>query len=181
MKTKYVGIILIVLSLFFLVSTFTIHNEMEDIYMEQMLSFEGGSCVLANGTCIHKNPLTFLFVILYIAQSALFLFGIFLIMVNKSYENLAQKLYDTTTQISEIKKRDSEDNEFRAFLKGFSDDEKKVLIEIKKKDGIWQSTLRIKTNLSKATLSIILSKLEKEGHIVKVKKGKTNEIWLTGK
>ncbi|MCA9459012.1 MAG: hypothetical protein KC550_00525 [Nanoarchaeota archaeon] len=178
MKLKLIGIILIVVSLFLGISTFIIQDSMDNLFMEQMMNFEGESCFLEDGTCIHENPLKGLFVVFYIVETSLFLFGIYLITQNNIQNYLIEKLHETSSNLKEIKEKDSSEKEFLAFLKGFSDDERKILMEVKKQDGIWQSTLRIKTGFSKATLSILLSKLESEGHISKVKKGKTNEIYL---
>ena len=63
-------------------------------------------------------------------------------------------------------------------LTGLDEDEKKVLTAVKEQDGISQSTLKYRTDLSKTKLSVILSQLEKKGLIAKVKKGKTNDIFL---
>lgn len=57
--------------------------------------------------------------------------------------------------------------------------EKKVFDAIRENDGITQQMIRIKTNLSKSTVSEILSTFEKKNLISKVNKGKTYSVFLT--
>jgi len=70
------------------------------------------------------------------------------------------------------------EEKFKILLTGLDEDEKKVITAVKEQDGISQSTLKYRTNLSKTKLSMVLSQLEKKGLIAKVKKGKTNDIFL---
>ena len=63
-------------------------------------------------------------------------------------------------------------------LTGLDEDEKKVLTAVKEQDGISQSTLKYRVDLSKTKLSMVLSQLEKKGLVAKVKKGKINNIFL---
>jgi len=57
-------------------------------------------------------------------------------------------------------------------------DERKVITAVKEQDGITQQTLRLRTDLHKSKLSIILDGLEKKGLIKKVPKGKTKQVFL---
>jgi len=177
MKKKNIGIILIVLSIFFLISTITIYLEMETFYKNQIINSTAGACFDSNGSCIHENPLDWLFTIIYIVISLKFFLGIFLIFLENKELFIAEKLHLTSENLKKIKEINTNEKTFEAFLKGFNEDEKNILKEIKKQDGIWQSTLRIKTGLTKSTLSIILTQFEKKGYISKVKKGKTFEIY----
>ncbi len=56
--------------------------------------------------------------------------------------------------------------------------EKKVFDTIREHEGITQQMIRIKTNLSKSTVSEILSSFEKKSIINRVVKGKTYSIFL---
>lgn len=56
--------------------------------------------------------------------------------------------------------------------------EQKVLTAIKDQDGITQSTLRIRTDLSKAKLSMVLTDFEKRDIVRRVPKGKTLAVYL---
>ena len=77
-----------------------------------------------------------------------------------------------------LAKRINEDERFEIILKALDDYEKKVLKAVKEQDGITQSTLRLRTDMSKAKLSYVLQELEKRNLIKRVKKGKTLEIFL---
>lgn len=57
--------------------------------------------------------------------------------------------------------------------------EKKVFDTIHEHEGITQQMIRIKTNLSKSTVSEILSSFEKKQLINRVAKGKTYSVFLT--
>ena len=63
-------------------------------------------------------------------------------------------------------------------LKALDKDEQKVIKAVKQQDGITQQTLRLRTDMHKSKLSIILSKLEDKNLIKKVPKGKTNKVFL---
>ena len=63
-------------------------------------------------------------------------------------------------------------------MSALNDNEKKVMSIVREQDGIQQSTLRIRTDFSKAKLSAILTDLEKRSLIKKVEKGKKNLIFL---
>mgnify|MGYP001615807833 FL=1 len=67
---------------------------------------------------------------------------------------------------------------FKILLEGLDEDEKKIMQAVKEQDGISQSTLRYRIDLSKSKLSMVLSQLEKKGLISKVKKGKINNVFL---
>lgn len=77
--------------------------------------------------------------------------------------------------------KEYKDNKFDILLSALDDDEKKVIKAVKEQDGILQSTLRIRTDLSKTKLSLVLKGLENKGLVKKVLKGKTNQIFLKKK
>ena len=63
-------------------------------------------------------------------------------------------------------------------LKGLDQDERKVIKAVKEQDGITQQTLRLRNDLHKSKLSIILDGLEKKELIVRKEKGKTKQVFL---
>jgi uncharacterized membrane protein len=92
--------------------------------------------------------------------------GFYLVFFNKTEDMLIKRLG---------KEKDNEKFEFAMkFLDPF---ESKVLKKIKEEEGITQSTLRIKLDMSKAKLSYVLQDLEKRGLIKRVEKGKTLQIF----
>jgi uncharacterized membrane protein len=59
------------------------------------------------------------------------------------------------------------------------ENEQKVFDAIRDQEGITQQMIRIRTNLSKSTVSEILSTFEKKHLISRVDKGKTYSVFLT--
>jgi hypothetical protein len=97
--------------------------------------------------------------------------GFYMIIFSKGEKAILERL-------DEQKKKRSDEEEFELLLKGIGSYEKKALRAIKAQDGITQSTLQIKTGMSKAKLSYVLTDLEKRDLIKKIKKGKTYSVHL---
>ena len=72
-----------------------------------------------------------------------------------------------------------EQGKFDLVLKGMDENEKKVLKAIKEQTGITQSTLKFRTDLSKAKISQVLTDFEKKDLVRREEKGKTFELYLT--
>ena len=97
--------------------------------------------------------------------------GIYLLLFNKTDEKIMSRL--------ENEKKESIENEkFNFALKFLDPYEKKVILIIREQEGITQSTLRLKADMSKAKLSYVLSDMEKKGLIKRIQKGKTLAIYL---
>ena len=75
-------------------------------------------------------------------------------------------------------KTDKEDSEFNIIKKALSEDERKILDEIKKAGDITQDSLRFRLNWSKAKISTILTNLDKKGLVQKERVGKTYKVYL---
>lgn len=97
--------------------------------------------------------------------------GIYLIFFERSQKEIVSALR---------KQRQIRVNEekFELILKGMSDEEKKVMKAVKEQDGITQQTLRLRTDLHKSKLSIVLDGLEKKGLISRTTKGKTKQVFM---
>ncbi len=67
---------------------------------------------------------------------------------------------------------------FETILQAVSLDERAALQEIRSAKAISQDSLRFRLNWSKAKASVILSKLDKKGLIVRERSGKTYKIFL---
>lgn len=161
MNQKHIGIVIIFIALILFILTIFIHLQVEDHYIEMMLNLENDTCFLPDGTCLHENPYEWMFVVMYFLEGILIFIG-----------GRIGFLRNDTIQY------DRKRREFEQYLKGFNADQKRILKILYDHDGIWQSTLRIKSGMSKAKLSQVLQELEDRGHIKKEKKGKTFEVFL---
>lgn len=97
--------------------------------------------------------------------------GIYLLFFSTSEEAILKRL-------EEEKGMKIEQDKFELILKAMDDNEKKVLKAIKEQEGITQSTLKYRTDLSKAKVSQILTGFEKKRLIKREEKGKTYAVYL---
>lgn len=156
MNNKYLYTIIIIISIILMIFTAFSHIHQNNLYKEKMQNFDDTTCYLPDGTCIHENPYEWMFYLSYLFQIFLIIIGIVLITSSKNNH-------------PQISKKESD---FQQYIKGFNPEEKKVLKTLFDNDGIWQSTLRIKTGMSKGKLSLVLQELENRGHIKREKKEK---------
>jgi uncharacterized membrane protein len=98
--------------------------------------------------------------------------GIYLLFFSTSEDAILKRL-------EQEKERKIEEGRFDLIMKGMDDMEKRVLKTIKEQEGITQSTLKYRTDLSKAKVSQILSDFEKKHLIKREQKGKTYSVYLT--
>lgn len=75
-------------------------------------------------------------------------------------------------------KHDAKDEEYKIIRKALSDDEKRILDEIKKAGEITQDSLRFRLDWSKAKVSTILTNLDKMNLIQRERVGKTYRVYL---
>jgi len=93
-------------------------------------------------------------------------------------------LFFSTSEEAILKRLEEEKNvkigqgRFELVLKAMDDNEKKVLKAIKEQEGITQSTLKYRTDLSKAKVSQILTDFEKKNLVKREAKGKTYSVYL---
>jgi len=117
-----------------------------------------------------ENTLSFIHIGIGIFSFMLAL-GFYLIFFNKTEEHILRRL-------EEEKEKNISEAKFEMLLKALDPFEQKVVKIVREESGITQSTLRIKTDMSKAKLSYVLQELEKRQIIKRVKKGKTLAIYL---
>ncbi len=75
-------------------------------------------------------------------------------------------------------KTETKDKEYNIIKKVLSEDEKKLLDEVKKVGEITQDSLRFRLDWSKAKVSTLLTNLEKKNLIQRERTGKTYRIYL---
>lgn len=136
-----------------------------------------GSCILENGTCLHRQSFSRYLFGGTVSLSTIVL-GVYLMFFDRTQEKIYEKQKELSLAIKEAKEQENQKDKFRAFLAGFDDDESKVIEAIHEQEGIQQSTLRYRTGLSKTGLSLILKKLEERGFVSKEAFGKTNKLYL---
>jgi len=175
MDNKKLGIIVICISVVLLVLLAFIRASIIDAYQIEIDRYTqaGKACPTGPNLCPHEQRASAQIPIfaggaLLIAMLAL---GIYLVFFEKSQKAILATLEKQKTI-------QTEEEKFNILLKGLSNDEKKVVKAIKEQDGITQQTLRLRTDLHKSKLSIILDGLEKKDLIKRVEKGKTKQVFL---
>ena len=163
MENKILGIILIILSLAFLLLGYYFNNT---LYQQS----EELGCVM-NEECIEIDKSISITHIVFGFFGFMFALGIYILIFNKSEERILKRL-------EEEKDRKIGDEKFNIILMALDPYEKKVMKAVKEHDGITQSTLRLRIDMSKAKLSYVLQELEKRNLIKRVKKGKTLQVFL---
>ena len=98
--------------------------------------------------------------------------GVYLLFFSTSEEAILKRL-------EEEKNMKLEQNKFDLVLKAMDENEIKVLKAIKEQEGITQSTLKFRTDLSKSKVSQILTDFEKKHLVKRELKGKTYAVYLT--
>ena len=97
--------------------------------------------------------------------------GVYLLFFSTSEEAILKRL-------EQEKNLKIEGDKFELVLKAMDENERKVLKAIKEQDGITQSTLKYRTDLSKAKVSQILTDFEKKHLVKREAKGKTYAVYL---
>jgi len=175
MDNRKLGIIFITIGIFFSLILFIFVSQVNDLVNQLMLQ-TGGLCI-QNGKCVHEqnNYPIYLGIALIVATLS---FGIYLIFFEREQRKLEKAQEKIVERLEETKKERSEDEKFNILLKGLSEEEQNILKVLKEQDGIQQATLRIRTSMSKAKLSIVLKEMEERGLIKKVEDGKKNKVYL---
>ena len=167
MDNKIIGTILLVVCLVLGFLIFTFNNTLNaqaEASCDCVEMQESGVCPMENQTPWQ----IYLGIILISGIAAL---GIYLIFFEKSQKEIA-KILEKQKHIQ------LKEEKFDILLMGLNDDEKKILKAVKEQDGITQQTLRLRTDLHKSKLSIVLDGLEKKELIARKEKGKTKQVFL---
>ena len=94
-------------------------------------------------------------------------------------------LFFSTSEDAIMKRLEEEKNikvgegRFEIMLKAMDENERKVLKAVKEQEGITQTTLRYRADMSKSKLSQVLTSFEKKEIIMRVETGKTYEVYLS--
>lgn len=169
MDNKKIGIILLIIGLLLSITIYMVKIK-EDSLIRKVVQQEG-SCFLNDGTCLHDDRDITFYVVGWFFSSILIALGFYLIFFEKAQKEIVSAL-------KEQKQIKVDEEKFDILLKGLDNDEKKVMKAVKEQEGITQQTLRLRTDLHKSKLSIVLDGLEKKGLIARKEKGKTKQVFL---
>ncbi len=175
MDNKKLGIILIAISLIFIIPIIIFKLQVNNL-IDTLMIQSGGSCI-TEGQCAHEQSDLPIYIGISIAILTLAL-GTYLIFFDKTQKAIEKTQLSIVNALQETKKKQDKDENFEFLLKALNEDEKKIMRSLKEQNGIEQSTLRIRTDLSKTKLSVLLTDLEKKGLIRKVPEGKKNKVHL---
>ncbi len=176
MDNKKIGISVILVGALFIAVIILFKMQITEL-ADFLMKTSSGSCFLEDGSCIHERS-DFPFIAGMSLAVITIGFGAYLVFFSraaKSFETINKKIL---SEVKAEKSKGLEEEKFRILMQGLGEEEKKIITSVKEQDGISQSTLKYRTDLSKTKLSIVLSQLEKKGLIAKVKKGKINNIYL---
>jgi len=180
MNQKQIGLILIACGV--VIALFTLFVKIkDDQFINHIIMQQGGSCYLPDGTCLHQDRDYTTYIVGGALALALLFFGIYLRFLDKTQETLVQHQIKVSDALARAKHDERSKDEFNAFLSGFSPQEQDILKALHGQDGILQSTLRYRTGLSKAMVSLLLSSLEEREIIKRTQKGKTKQVYLRKK
>ena len=167
MDNKILGIILISVCITFGYLVFVFNNALNED--------ADASCTCSDmeesGFCPHEQKTNWPINLGIILASVIAALGIYLIFFEKSQKEIISTLKNQK-QIQVGKEK------FGILLMGLDKDEQKVIKAVKEQDGITQQTLRLRTDLHKSKLSIVLDGLEKKNLVTRKEKGKTKQVFL---
>lgn len=166
MDNKKLGVIIIALSILIGITLILFQNQITRVNED---SCECNTC--KTGDLCQDGKFPYLFTGGLAIIFAILSLGVYLIFFEKSHQTILNKIDKDNVKLSQ-------DEKFNFILLGLTADEKIVLSAIKEQDGITQQTLRIRTNIHKSKLSLIVSALEEKKLIKKEQKGKTNQLFL---
>ncbi len=169
MDNKKLGTIILLIGIVIAAAVF-IAKAREDVIIHKFIQQEG-TCFLEEGTCLHEDRNITFYIVAWVFSAVLIALGLYLVFFEKSQKEILSTL-------EKQKHIQVEEEKFDILLKGLSEDEKKVVNAVKEQDGITQQTLRLRTDMHKSKLSIVLDGMEKKGLIKRVEKGKTKQVFL---
>lgn len=164
MDNKKLGITLVIISVIFGLAAFQVISKYSASSSQMM-------CMTAPGCANIGSVLNYTHLAVGVLFSLLSL-GVYILLFNSgSTEAILKRLEDEkNTKIS--------DGRFTLLLKTMDPNEQKVLNSVKENEGIGQNMVTIKTGLSKAKVSLILSSFERKNLVKREPNGKTYSVYL---
>ncbi len=163
MHNKKFGLILLLLSIFFSIVIIVFNLQINNL-IQNLITATGNNCIIS-GLCVQDNLLLNISFIVILLTFILSIYAIFFEIDIKYFETYKGVVPEAEKKSDNIKSE-------------LNDEEKKILETIKEQNGIEQPVLRIKTNLSRTKLSILLKELDQKGIIRKELSGRKNKIYI---
>ena len=177
MNNKNIGIIIVIISIVALIGFSYIVIQLNKVIQQNIdLAVDSeGNCAHdpEKGICPYESKAK-LSIPVYLTAAfivSLLVFGIYL------FTRKPKIIEKPKEQVRESKEERKEDK-FNIILSALNEDEQKIMKAVREQDGITQATLRIRIDMSKTKLSLVLKDLESKNLVKKVIKGKTNQIFL---
>jgi hypothetical protein len=175
MDNKKVGSIIIIVSIILLLLLIFVRQNVVQAYQAEIDRYvdAGEACPSDPNICPHEQR-SQAQIPIFIAGALLIgimSLGIYILFFDKSQKEILSTLANQKTMQLDHEK-------FDILMKALSTEEQKIMLAVKEQDGITQQTLRLRTDMHKSKLSIVLDGLEKKNLIAKKPKGKTNQIFL---
>ncbi len=165
MNQVKMGVVLIALSVMLGVVFFLVLSQLKDEQMEL-------GCIPQRERCLEiESNLSVTHVGVGIIAATLAL-GLYLMLFSGGEQAILRRL-------EEEKNKKLSEEKFAILLRAFDGNEQAVLKALREQPGIEQNTLRLKTGLSKAKISQILTGLEKKRLIRREAKNRTFSVWLS--
>lgn len=163
MENKKLGILLIIISL-------AVGGLFVILIVNLSHRSNTSGCFRENACRVVGNFLSIYSIAIGIFSSILAL-GFYLLFFNKTDRIIIERLEKSM-------RRNIEDEKFEFAFKMLNPFEAEILKKVREQNGITQSTLRLRVDMSKSKLSYVLQDLEKRNLIKRIQKGKTLGIWL---
>ena len=127
--------------------------------------YDETTCPQAEGTAVLPDTGGMLLAIFGV------LIGAYLFRSDATQRAILQELGEKRKQLSAEERRE-------IVMGVLTPDERRIVKAVMEQPGISQATLRLRTDMSKAKLSVVLKDLERRGIIAKTEDGKTNTVQL---
>lgn len=159
------GVVLIILSILLGIVFFLVLSQLKEEQMEL-------GCIPQKERCLEiESNLSVTHIGVGIIAATLAL-GLYLMLFARGEQAILRRL-------EEEKNKKLAEDKFAILLRAFDASGQAVLKAIREQPGIEQNTLRLKTGLSKAKISQILTDLEKKRLIRREAKNRTFSVWLS--
>ncbi len=173
MEHRKLGFVIIALTLLLAVVLAVYRVELEKSILSKVISKEGNKCLHEGNICPYEE-LDNLTLPTYIAIAVLVLmFGVGSYF--SFFDTSQRRVEQLVTQLKEEEKQEIKKETALSLL---NEDEQKIIKAISDQEGIRQSTLKYRVEMSKTKLSLMLKELEGRGVVYKEEEGKTNRIYL---